>query len=241
MPIKCGHCHNEHSTVTEVKVCAGIIRPIAPVRPFETHAPIERTTEPQLEYVANLGGDRLYAATLGKVRCSAYIDSLKRGTPMSTPAHQPKSDPKLDMLNNLIDVLPDGRYAIRRDESEAFIFLRVKRHTRGRLNGCLTIQTQHSDKLTRAGIRWASGFWSWDRRLVDEMLLVCVDHKQAAYNYAKALDHCSICGKELTDERSRWYGIGPDCETRHRSWIEWVDDTQHDGKSYEQARRYVAF
>ena len=28
-----------------------------------------------------------------------------------------------------------------------------------------------------------------------------------------------MCGKTLTDERSRWYGIGPDCETRYEESI----------------------
>ena len=236
MSVLCGKCHNHHEDVTAVKDCYGLLRPVVqPVRPFDNHSALEPVTAKQLNYIEVLGGDLNYARQCDKQSASTYIKRLqeKGGRPVSQSI---QSNPKLDMLNTLIESLPDGRYAIREDESVEFVFLRVKRHTRGKLAGCLTIQTQHSERLDRAGIRWSAGWWNWSKPwVIDKMLLVCVDPKQAAYNYAKALNRCGICGKLLTDERSRWYGIGPDCETGHFSHIEWVDD-QHDGKSYEQLR-----
>ena len=64
--------------------------------------------------------------------------------------------------------------------------------------------------------------------------LVCIDHKTAAYHYGQELKACHICGRDLTDERSRYYSIGPDCETRHESFIWYVEEQK--GMSYEQAR-----
>lgn len=237
----CGACHNQHESVVQAKICFGIIRPPEPIRPAEV-----MISGKQLNYIGDLGGDKQYARTLTRKQASEYISQLQRGIgvnlPTSTPqVQQPSKDPKQQMLESLIDGLPDGRYATRADESEAFTFFRIKRHTRGRLNGCLTVQTQHSERLMQAGVRWNSGFWTWTKpSVIESVLMACIDPKQAAYNYAKALNRCGVCGKDLTDERSRWYGIGPDCETRHEEFIEWVDE-QHDGKPYEIARRSIAF
>jgi hypothetical protein len=197
-------------------------------------------TDKQLKYVDYLRGDSSYAAKLSKESCSLYIDRLKRGegvtSPTVAPEPQPeKSDPKFDMFRNLMQALPDGRYAIRADETEPYTFFRVKIHTRGKRVGCMTIQTQHSERLMNAAIRWRSGQWFFERNkqtIIDLMLFVCLDPKTAGMNYAQELGRCCICGKELTDERSRWYGIGPDCETRHGSIIEWVNEVK--GMTYEQ-------
>jgi hypothetical protein len=53
-----------------------------------------------------------------------------------------------------------------------------------------------------------------------------VDPNGCALSYAEVLGHCCKCGKELTDPRSRWYGIGPDCEKRNANHIRLVDESK---------------
>lgn len=238
MSVLCGKCHNPHDTVDDVKICYGLL-PRQPVVPYSPHPPFIPSTVPQRQYVERLGGNVERATALSKAACSAYIDQLKRGVGVDSPTVAPAPpDPKLTMFDSLLPSLPDGRYAMRMDETEPFIFYRVKRHTKGRLNGCLTIQTQHSERLMRAAVKWRSGEWYFERekqRTIEHMLLICLDSKQAGFNYAEQLNRCCICGKDLTDDRSRYYGIGPDCETRHLNHIEWVIDRK-DGLTYEQHR-----
>lgn len=240
MPM-CGKCKNLHDTVDNVKICYGLL-PREAVRPYTRV--LEPTTPAQVNYVTLLGGDVEYAKRIGKNSTSVYIDQLKKkGGAVSSPTTLPVApDPKLNFFSTLINSLPDGRYAARMDETEAMRFFRVKRHTRGRFVGCLQIQTQHSERLMNAAIRLRDQRWLFDShyrytsdkdKLLDLLLLVCADPQTAGFNYAKELGRCRICGKTLTDERSRWYGIGPDCETRYSHLIEWVDE-QHDGKTYEQ-------
>ena len=239
MSVLCGKCHNHHDTVDDVKVCYGLLRR-EPVVPYRQHPPFVPSTPRQREYVKDLGGDVMHASSLSKESCSKYIDELKRrGARVSSPSYtpEPKNDPKFDMFQNLFATLPDGRYAIRRDETEAYTFFRIKSHTKGRLANCRTIQTQHSENLKRVATQYSNGRWYFERGrdwVVDLMLLVCLDHKTAAFNYGQELGSCNICGRELTDERSRFYSIGPDCEQRHQSFIDFVEDIK--GMSYEQAR-----
>lgn len=235
MSVLCGYCHNLHDTVDDVKVCYGIL-PRQPAVPYSPHPPFVPSTQSQRHYVEILNGDTVYAAKLSKVACSSYIDELKRKGARVSPTPAPAPNPKLDMFKMLLPQVPDGRYAVREDDTQPYTFIRLKRHTHGKLNGCVTIQTQHSEKLMRAGIQWRNGLWTFEKPwIVDKMLVVCVDPEIAGDAYARELGRCRICGKELTDERSRWYGIGPDCETRHQGVIERVDE--RNGKSYEQAHR----
>jgi hypothetical protein len=202
--------------------------------------PVVMASERQVDYVKALGGDPLRAAKMTRAQVSDYITELKSKPKVEPAAPQPASttltDPRLDLLNGLLDGVRDGYFAVQIDENDPLTFMRISRPTRGQYDGALKIQTQHSDELKLAAVRWPSGTWSTYRGkwIIDRLMVLVVDPTRASMKYAQELNHCAKCNKDLTDERSRHYGIGPDCEKLWPHHIERVDEMH--GGSYEQLR-----
>lgn len=94
----------------------------------------------------------------------------------------------------------DGRYAV---EHEGVLkFFKLKN---GRKAGYVFLDVQASDD------------WYPIRHphRIDEILaLISADELTAARRYGQELGKCSRCGRTLTDETSRAYGIGPDCRSK---------------------------
>ena len=155
-------------------------------------------------------------------------------------------DKRLDLLKGMIDLVPDGYYAVQLGENEEHLdFLRLKRPKLGTKSygGALKVQTQHGPRLELDAVLWPSGKWSvYKHSVIDMMLAVVTDHHGAAERYAHKLNHCMRCNTELTDDRSRYYGIGPECETK-AGW-EWVlasmDERKGGSFEYLRARGLLA-
>jgi len=94
----------------------------------------------------------------------------------------------------------DGRYAV--EHEGTLKFYKVKN---GRKAGFVFLDVQASDE-------WHS---IRSPRRIDEILtLIAADELTAARRYGMELGKCSRCGRTLTDETSRAYGIGPDCRSK---------------------------
>lgn len=94
----------------------------------------------------------------------------------------------------------DGRYAV---EHEGVLkFYKVKN---GRKPGYVFLDVQASDD-------WHS--IRTPRRIHEILALIAEDELTAARRYGQELGKCSRCGRTLTDETSRAYGIGPDCRAK---------------------------
>jgi hypothetical protein len=142
----------------------------------------------------------------------------------------------------LLDSLPDGYYAWTPALDADVTFLRVKRYpmtAKNRWRGSVLVQTQHSDELIPAWCLWPSGrisrFRTGHSGIDIELIIngLIVDHKRASKLYSQLKGNCCICNKELTDPRSRHYGIGPDCEKTHQYLINEIDD-ENDGVPWER-------
>jgi hypothetical protein len=139
-------------------------------------------------------------------------------------------------LPMLVDT-PSGYFAVRLDDTDAYHFIRISRPqprkgVRIKWLGCIQVQSQHSDTLKPVLIYRPLGaledkpeevLWISNPKLEKYVILCMVDPRGAGYAYARELGDCQICGRTLTDERSRHYGIGPDCEQLHPDVIEYVD------------------
>jgi len=236
---------HKHDLVYEARVCYGFVRPPAqPVRPFEVHElPV---TDRQLRYIESLGGDTVHAAKLTKKAASDYIKRLLQGgsvsTAPSTPAAPAKRpvDPRLGLLTGLFDQVRDGYYATQVDGSAPIRFLRISTPKRGRTaisQAARKIQSQHGPRWEVAGALWPSGQWSiYDSRIIEQLMLVVTDQRGCLKRYSKELGHCCRCNTELTDERSRHYGIGPECEKHWPDVINEVDE-ENDGMPFEHLAR----
>lgn len=235
-----------HDSVDAVRSCqAGRIATPAPggtppPAPFR-HGPvtplkrvIHKTAAPtpeQVDYLVKLGANRRDVTALTREAASRMIDRYKSERKnVTTPTQQAKPDTIVPIA--LLEQVRDGRYAVRPDAEAEWCFFRVSRPKNGRLKGCLKVQTQHGEELYDRLTVYPSGHvwigpsgYKWTRNDVDNrLLLVVVDQNQAAIDYGREIGRCCRCGKELTDERSRHYGIGPECEKVWPHIIDLVDE-----------------
>ena len=146
------------------------------------------------------------------------------------------TDPRLEMIDGMLDLIPDGYYATQVEDGATVDFLRLSRPTRGKYEGTIKFQTQHSERWEIALVRWPGGNWSqWNSRIVDLVMLIVADHHTCARRYSVELQCCGRCNTQLTDDRSRHYLIGPECE-KHWPWaLEEVDNMEANlGLTFEQ-------
>lgn len=222
-----GGTTHTHTSVAEVRACAGFGTPTVPVSgPVVSVTVLEIPTPAQLRYVGFLRGDIDRATLMSKRECSEYINELKARPHRAAATHVSVPGDGTKVPLSLLELVPNGRYAVRSDATEPYIFMRVHRPTWGRYNGSCKIQTQHGDKLSLPKfVIWYSGKVSvYDRSIEDSILLLICDYRGAALAYSREIGRCCRCGKELTVERSRYYGIGPECEEFFPWVIEAVDE-----------------
>ena len=130
----------------------------------------------------------------------------------------------------------EGNYAVTLPDRDKLTFVRlnfVKPYRDGRVRkyqGCAVLSTQHGEQRIKRFVVRPDGKYRILSRGVSEHMaaallgLIMSDPRGSAARYGQELGHCCRCGKALTDERSRYYGIGPECE---RSWpdlIAEIDD-----------------
>lgn len=235
-PVKPFH---EHATVYEGRVCWGLIK---------TGPAPDPITSKQLKFIVDLGGDEGFAKTLTKEKASQYIrellakPQLKKEEPVPTATTRPPQDKRLVMLASLMEPIRDGYYATQLEDGAKINFLRISRpkHRRsGKAHwaGSVKIQTQHGPRLENAAALWPEGrWWIGDNRVIEMLMLLVVDQSGCAMRYARELGRCCRCNAELTDERSRHYGIGPECEKQRPDIIARVDEL-HDGTPFEYLPR----
>ena len=202
--MRCGNGH-QHGSVDEVRMCYGL-RPHASATATVLHA--TRSTTPG---------------------------------PTPGPALERNGEPKVMTTTafpfpaQLLFGIREGRYAVSTDDSDRMTFIRIsiiqpfKNVQRRRaFEGWLKIQTQHGDDLRDRYVISPDGskyyaYTSWGpRAMVPHLAMIVADPWRAAIAYGRELGQCCRCGKNLTDERSRYYGIGPECETKWGTIIDEV-------------------
>jgi len=102
--------------------------------------------------------------------------------------------------------VPEGRYAVL-DEG-VLKFYKVDRPTEGRWSGYLFLSVYASDE------RYPIKAFDTKKRVMDN---IAVNPQLAAQRYGQEIGKCGLCGRTLTDEQSRAFGIGPICRAE-RKW-----------------------
>jgi len=185
------------------------------------------TTE-QLNKARRLGIDLHRAWKRGPLGDEIDRVLAERGQSVTAEVPEPpKTKVPLDMLQKA----GDGYFAVRLDANRPHTFFRLNTikpiaGVRRKLPiGTFTVETLHGDNR-----RWMLTIFpngnvkEYDLSKEDELLMVCVDPNGGRIEYGIEIGSCGICGKTLTDERSRWYGIGPDCEKRNGILISIVEN-----------------
>lgn len=225
----CGRCKQYHSTIEEARNCYLRIAQTIYTPPVKTFEP---ATARQLSYINDLGGSRAKAVRMSKSEASDYITVLKRRPRpvnlQTTAPNRVTTKVPISMLYDAIKPGREGRFAVQADTNTPYVFFRITTPKSGQFAGSLKVQTQHGPDFKLALVVWPGveqRVTVYNKSVEDDLLLVCVDPNGGKIAYGRELHHCGICGKELTDERSRWYGIGPDCETRNGHIIDLVNDS----------------
>jgi hypothetical protein len=243
-----GGVRHKHDSALEARACHirnSVVPQPAPQDP-------EHSTQRQRDYIVALGGDLRAANLMTKRVASRYIDALRSpavaaaslthvipaatdrhptaSVPVEPPARVPVpvSKPVTSIPLGLLEAIPAAHYAVRADSNEPYTFLRVRKPKTGRYTGCTIIQTRHGDRFITRFALFPNGrvwFSPGDQRFIEsKIMLVFGDYQYAMMEYGREIGRCMVCGKTLTDERSRWYGIGPDCETRYSFPVERLDE-----------------
>ena len=132
----------------------------------------------------------------------------------------------------MVEQMREGRYAVEvtlPGQPTDWVFVRVSRPTRGKKAGCLVLQTQHSDYYKPLLTIYPSGsvyFFKASEKLDMALMMIAADPYTSAINYGRELGCCSRCARELTDERSRHYSIGPECEKSWPEIINYINETK---------------
>ena len=198
-----------HETVYQSKICWGIIKPPTPRVSYRREP---SATERQINYAGSLGGDTRLVTRMTKSEASAYIDGLKSQKKERTVTQPATEDPRIAMIRGMLDMIPDGYFALPLESGNDYAFIRISTPKSGKYKGCRKIQTQHGDRLVVRASAWPSGAFSiYDNRVIDPLQMLISDSRSAAIKYGQEIGRCCRCGKQLTDERSRHYGIGPEC------------------------------
>lgn len=115
--------------------------------------------------------------------------------------------PKHEGIEVDLTLVPAGRFAV--ESKDGLTFLRIDKPSDGKWNGWAFVKRQAGDTFDRLGsarpglpYRGAAG------ALVAQ---VAAEPTEAMARYGRELGHCGRCGRTLTDDESRAFGIGPDC------------------------------
>lgn len=224
---------HQHSSVHESKICWGLITPArpTPVITPSVAAPAVRMISPrQKTYLVDLGVPPDVTERWTYDEASAKITEFT-SRPRRTAVTE---DPRLNMVKALIDLVPNGYFAVQKEAGAHIDFLRISRPVKKQYAGTVKVQTQHGPSLDIEAVLWPSGKWSvYKWGVVDMLMLLVSDFHTAAKRYASKKGCCMRCTADLTDKRSRHYGIGPECELKD-GWAWAVDEKDEEmGGSYE--------
>jgi hypothetical protein len=220
---------HQHTSVLDSKICWGIVRPPAPPAPVVPLTWRERpATESQIKYIKSLGGDEARARRMTGLQASDEIDRLKRNPRPMTPV-QPERDSRTKMIVGLIDSVPSGYFAVQEADGRPVTFMRISRPKHGNFKDAIKVQTQHGPEFKDAWAYWPAtdklmhirGPWG---DVSPQLLMLIADWQGSTMRYSRLIGKCGRCNLALTDDRSRYYGIGPDCEQVWPWFIDEVDE-----------------
>jgi len=150
-------------------------------------------------------------------------------SPPPRPALPSKPEP-LD--ERMVKRIPDGRYAVENNDCTQICFLRVRTYpqtAKNKLRGATVVQSKSADRWNNEYVYWPSGRiqtghsgYLHGTEIPELLIQVIANPQEAALTYSKHYDECTRCGIDLTDKRSRFYGIGPECEKHRPDVINYV-------------------
>lgn len=196
--IKCGNCGNYHGSISEVKSCHGIGSETVQVT-----QPTNPATEKQMNFLRSLLEEREHTFDVETAISVGSSDRKAASKLIQELLECSKREPLVPVDNDAPEV-PAGRYAV--EDGQTLRFIHVDRPEEGRWAGYLFVKEQAGDEKfpVRNKVRRDALL-----SLIDEQgVLECLSR------YGREIGQCGVCGRTLTDETSRSYGIGPVCRDK---------------------------
>ncbi|AER26620.1 hypothetical protein GTE7_gp077 [Gordonia phage GTE7] len=205
-------------------------------------------TFPQQEYIKNLCGER-FARIEGELVSAQQASSII-GTLMGMPkvpldqrdlstekpwySRSPMPAPTVEQVEyleyNVLNMVPDGRYAVTSDDGKQTVFMRlVTRKPTSRGSERRLVQQKSSDKwLTRQTYSKSGHNFGINRIhgtvIADLLTQIMMDKAGCSDRYGDRYSECVRCGRELTDDKSRYYRLGSECISYRPDLVDYVDN-----------------
>jgi DNA-directed RNA polymerase subunit RPC12/RpoP len=170
----------------------------------------------------------IFHETVDDVRVCSGINPRQVYHNARTSIQAANAQPQIEnQLATMLLGTKDGRYAVKMHDADPYKFLRLSRPNQGKAKGYLKIQSQHSEHYQSIGLIALDGVGSkrflYAPSYVPYLRMLVCDPTTAAMDYGREMRRCSRCGIKLTDDRSRWFNIGPECE---KYWPEIIAITE---------------
>ncbi|AKJ71881.1 hypothetical protein TIN4_84 [Tsukamurella phage TIN4] len=207
-------------------------------------------TDRQLSYIDDLCAEK-FARVEGKVSnmldASQVIGKLKKldavdeaARDMSTVVSIVPSAPdplalpvtpvqdKIDL--NVLRLIPNGRYAVANDDETQIVFLRLaERKSKVGNAPHRVVQYKSSDTWNDLQYYWNDGRVTGRNTVhgssvADLLTQIMMDKAGCADRYGEKFSECVNCGRELTDDKSRYYRLGSECITKRPDLVDYIDN-----------------
>lgn len=136
---------------------------------------------------------------------------------------------KLDY--NILRMIPDGRYAVANDDETQVVFMRVSTRKSKALSGTeyRVVQYKSSDTWNDLQFYFPTGNVTGRNTVhgstvADLLTQIMMDKAGCADRYGAKFSECVNCGRELTDDKSRYYRLGSECITKRADVVDYVDN-----------------
>lgn len=213
MPVMCGHCHNPHATLQEVRDCSllghrsdqsdfdALVAQLVPEEPT--------ITERQLGYLQSLVTERPQWAEAEGVKVDE-LHTLTKSSASALIAHAlavPKEVQTKEGSGAAEDLgVAPGYYAIPSATGNNDLDFYAVKAGKNKWSGRVFVDRVIGGRPDR-GLRASEGIKALKR--IKEF-----GTDEAGLLYAQQLGRCRACNRHLTDETSRELGIGPECRKR---------------------------
>lgn len=142
---------------------------------------------------------------------------------------EPEPEPVKDKINlNVLKIIPDGRYAVTSSDASQTVFLKLS--TRNKSNGYPHREVRYKSAESWHPLQqyYPSGQVTGRNEIhgsvvADLLTQVMMDVGGSADRYGERFAECVNCGRELTDDRSRYYHLGSECVQKRADVVEYVD------------------
>lgn len=204
-------------------------------------------TEKQLAFIDSLTEDKFVRVTrpltsmleasytIDQLRAQPDVEESKRELVSASESkhrvaskplvqEQVKPESKLDFA--AMSMIQNGRYAVTSNDQKQTAFIRVRDDKK---TGARVVQGKSSDMWVKLQTYYPSGQvlgrGNWQGTPISDLLTqIMLDREECADRYGARFSECVNCGRELTDDKSRYYRLGSECIHKRHDLVDYINE-----------------